>query len=225
MSTITTGYVLDVLNDVLALLEIDPALCTELLSERFLLAARVDGEGTEAERVGVLDSKVAKSSSCTGDDDPLTGAEVGFLDRTVDSHASAKDRASILERQVVGDGSDVLGVALDVLAKGTVDAVAGALGAFGAVGLVAKTAHFALEAGIGDPLDTNTVADFDILVCVRAELDYDTSAFVCKERHNGVKSCTQAMKRHVCTHDHRQGARPSSGACSGRASLQAWRGL
>ena len=43
-----------------------------------------DCDDTETHRDGVLDGKMAKSSTRTGEDDPVTDLRTGVLDRAVD---------------------------------------------------------------------------------------------------------------------------------------------
>lgn len=132
VSTSTTSGGTNVLDDVLRLLEIDPDLGAEALAKLLLLSTSVDGDDPQATSAGVLNGQVAKSSSGTGKNNPITGVGLAVLDRTVDGNASTEDGGGSVGGEALGDGSDVVDVGDDVFSEGAVDGVAGKL-AVGAV--------------------------------------------------------------------------------------------
>lgn len=71
------GDLHDLGGNVLGLLEVDEDLGAELLAEVTLVVAAVDGDDAHAHGAGVLDGHVAEAASCAGEDDPLTGLDVG----------------------------------------------------------------------------------------------------------------------------------------------------
>ena len=85
---------LDICDDVLGLLEVDPRLCAETFDEGALLGASVDGTYAKTHRDGVLDRKVTKTSTSAGEDDPVADLRVRVLDRTIGCYA-LRDGTSI----------------------------------------------------------------------------------------------------------------------------------
>lgn len=82
----TVGGGDDVLDKVLGLLEVDPLLSTKREDEVPLLSTGIDGKNTEASGSSVLDSQVSKSSSGTGENDPVADLGSAVLDGTVDGY-------------------------------------------------------------------------------------------------------------------------------------------
>ena len=80
-----------------------------------------DCADTEAHGGSVLDGQVTKTSSSTGEDDPIADLGVRVLDSTVDSNTRAEDGGGLRGVDTIGDGGDMADVGLDVLGEGTVD--------------------------------------------------------------------------------------------------------
>ena len=67
----------------------------------------------------------------------------------------------IWQRQTVGDGGELGSVRDGILLEGSIDRVARALSLL-AEGFVTLSAELALVAGVGDPLDSDIVADLEL---------------------------------------------------------------
>lgn len=88
VGTQTIGGVLDVLDEVLSLLEVDPDFSTQVEAELLLIGSGINGDDSQPPSDAVLNSKVSKTSSSTWEDDPITLLGLGVLDSTVDSDTS-----------------------------------------------------------------------------------------------------------------------------------------
>lgn len=124
MCPIASGGLFDVADDVLRLGEIDPVVGAELHNELVLLLAAVDGDDAAAHVLGVLDGKMAKSSTGAGDDNPVSGSCLAVLECAVNGKAlmkktnerwkkrriectySTEDGGSGFTADAVGDGGD-----------------------------------------------------------------------------------------------------------------------
>ena len=78
---------LDVGDEVLGLLEVDPRLGAELHAQITLLRAGVDREHTQTHRDGVLHGEVTEPATGAWQDDPLADVRVAVFDGAVDGDA------------------------------------------------------------------------------------------------------------------------------------------
>ncbi len=124
VSSKSTGSSLDILNDVLRLLEVDPDLSTERLAELLLLGTRVDGDNSETTSTGVLHGKMAEASSGTGEDDPVACTGLAVLDGAVDGDTSAENGGGSVGGEALRDRGNVVDIGDDVFGEGAVDGVA-----------------------------------------------------------------------------------------------------
>ena len=119
---------LDVRDEVLALLEVDPLGRAELLDELALGVARVDGNNLEAHVDRVLHGQVAQSSTSSGNGDVVSRLDIGDFESFVGCHAGAEERGGSGGVERLRDRGDVVNVGYDVLREGAVDGVPGKLG-------------------------------------------------------------------------------------------------
>lgn len=173
LAVANTLHLLDELAFAAELLEVDEGVGAVRRKELALVVARVDADDAVADSGRVLSSEMTQPSSRTRDDEPVTGLRVGLrndnisaatsqparneaahlLDSLPDSDAGTENRSSHLERESVGDGREVTCERDGVLLERAVDGVARALGKF-ARRLGAEAAVLAVEAGVGEPLQT-----------------------------------------------------------------------
>ena len=85
------------------------------------LTQLTDCADTEAHGSSILNSQVTKTSSSTGEDNPVADLGMRVLDSTVDSNTRTEDGSGLRRVDAVGDGGDMADVGLDVLREGTVD--------------------------------------------------------------------------------------------------------
>lgn len=119
------GIGLHLLDEVLAVLEVDVLIRAELLTHIGLLFSSIDGEDVETHGLGVLASKGAEPTAGTDDGDGLAWAGAGLLESLVDGDTGAKDWGDGGEVNVLWNAGYVGGFADGVLLEGTVDGVAG----------------------------------------------------------------------------------------------------
>lgn len=182
----TVGGSLDSLNHVGFLLEVKEDLSTEGLDELSLVITSINGNNTHSHSLGVLDGKMAKTTTGTGNADPLTRADLGFLQGTVASDTSAHDGSSNLEGNRLGDDGSMGGIGNAVVLESTVNGVTGKLNVR-ADGLLSLHTVLAVTARRVHPLDTNTVTNLKTSD-TGTDLDDDTSTFVTTDqRHLGGK--------------------------------------
>lgn len=119
------GIGLDLLDEVLAVLEIDVLVRAKLLAHVRLLVSAIDGEDVETHGLGVLASESAETTAGTDDGDGLAWASAGLLESLVDGDTGAEDWGDGGEVNVLWNAGYVGGFADGVLLEGTVDSVAG----------------------------------------------------------------------------------------------------
>lgn len=125
-----------------------------------------------------------------------------FLERPVDCDTSTEDRTGLVEGQTIWNLGQIPGGVQRVPLESTVNPVA-ARHVFGTVDLmtlvttsgqyaprmcvkVRRKTHLvavvAIQTSIGNPFDSNPVADLDILFCARRSSDNDTGALVSTDK-------------------------------------------
>ena len=103
---------------------------------------------------------MAQSTTCAGDDNPLPRACVAALQCGVDGDTGAEHGRGLLIGNTVRDRGDVVGRAQGVLLESTRGVISrDALVEAQAVG--AGVAGLAVRACVGNPLDADSVADFE----------------------------------------------------------------
>ena len=129
MCTVSSSGLFDVADDIFGLGEVDPVVGAELHDELVLLLTTVDGDYTATHVLGILDSKMAKSSTSTGDDNPISGGCLAVFQCAVNGNTlmmetskprkkrrhrkctySAENGGSGLTADAVGDGGDTVHV-------------------------------------------------------------------------------------------------------------------
>jgi hypothetical protein len=103
---------------------------------------------------------MSKSSSGSRDDDDFALLEGSLLKSFVDGHSSAENGSSVGERESSGDRSEVSGVRDGPLLERSIDRESRVLG-LGARGLESLSTLLAVEARVGEPLDTDGVSDLE----------------------------------------------------------------
>lgn len=118
------GIGLDLLDEVLAVLEVDVLICAKLLTHIRLLVSAVDGKDMETHGLGVLASQGTKSTACTDNGDGLAWTGTGLLESLVDGDTGAEDWGHGGEVNILWNAGYVGGFTDGVLLKGTVNGVA-----------------------------------------------------------------------------------------------------
>lgn len=122
------GGSLDILDDILALAEVDESVRTEFLAHLLLVVTGINGDGADTHGLAVLLGERTKATTGTDNGDCLSRASTGLLDALVDGDTGAKDWRDTIERSVLGESGDVGSLGYSVLLEGAVDCVAGKLG-------------------------------------------------------------------------------------------------
>ena len=86
MCTVSSSGLFDVADDIFGLGEVDPVVGAELHDELVLLLTTVDGDYTATHVLGILDSKMAKSSTSTGNDNPVSGGRLAVFQCAVNGN-------------------------------------------------------------------------------------------------------------------------------------------
>lgn len=163
---------LHVLDDIARFSEVDKVLCAECAAHLGLFVARVDGEGAETHGFGVLDGERSETTSGTDDGDPLTGLCAGFFESLVHGDTGAEDGCDGVEGEILGYAGNMGGLTDAVFLEGAVDGVTRKEG-LRAEGLVGLLAEVAGEAGAVEPLDTDVVANLEILSVGNSRVGYE----------------------------------------------------
>ena len=119
------GIGLDLLDEVLAVLEVDVLVCAELLTHIRLLVSAIDGEDVKTHGLGVLASEGTESTAGTDDGDGLAWAGARLLESLVDGDTGAENWSHGGEVNALWNAGYVGGFADGVLLEGTVNGVAG----------------------------------------------------------------------------------------------------
>ena len=93
---------------------------------------------------------MSKTTTGSGNDEPVTSLGVGLLDSLVDGDTSAQDGSSIVQREIIWNLGQLGSVGDSVLLEGSIDRVARALRRL-AERFVALSAELAFIAGVGNP--------------------------------------------------------------------------
>lgn len=168
-------------DEVLGCSKVDKGLGTELLGTHlFLGVAGINGDCAYPHGICVLYGERSETTTSTDNGCPLAGPDTRLLQALVDGDTGAKNGRNSIERQVLGNASDMCGFGNAVLLECAVDGIPGeeGLGAKRLIGLLAKVTS---QAGAVQPLDTSVVADFDISDELTAGNDY-TSTFVATDK-------------------------------------------
>lgn len=180
------GSSLDISDKVAGAQEVDVSRGTKTLGELALLGATVDGDGMKTHGLGVLDSKRAETTTSTDDGNGVTRPGTGLLKALVDRDTGAQNGGHLLEVALLGNASDVGSLGNGILLEGTVDGVTGQE-SVGAEGLIGALAVGAGQARAVDPLDTDVVAELDILHEVATANDNTSTLVATDKGHLGLE--------------------------------------
>lgn len=86
------GGSLDILDNVLALAEVDECVRAQLLAHLLLVVASIDSDGADTHGLAVLLSERTETTASTDDGYCLARASTGFLDALVDSDTGTQNR-------------------------------------------------------------------------------------------------------------------------------------
>lgn len=79
MGTFPASDCFDIGYDIFGSLEIEPSVCTELLDKSFLISTGVDGDNATAHVFGVLNRKMAKTSTSSWKNYPITSTSIAIF--------------------------------------------------------------------------------------------------------------------------------------------------
>jgi hypothetical protein len=153
---------LDIGDNVLSLGEVDEGLGTERHAHLLLLLATINGNGMDTHSLGVLNSDGTEATTGTDNSKRLAGPDTGLLDTLVDSDTSAENGGDGLKVTLLRDASNVDSLGDSVLLERTIDGVTGEK-SLSAERLVGVLAVRAAQARTVEPLDTDLLANLDIL--------------------------------------------------------------
>jgi len=156
------GSSLDIGNNVLGLGKVDEGLSTERQAQLLLLLATINGNGVDAHSLSVLNSNGTETTTSTDNSKRLAGPDTGLLDTLVDSDTGAENGRDGLEVTLLGDASNVDSLSDSVLLERAIDGVTGKK-SLSTERLVGVLAVRAAQARTIEPLDTNLLANLDIL--------------------------------------------------------------
>jgi hypothetical protein len=180
------GGGLDISDNVLGLGEVDEGLSTEGQAKLLLLLTTVDSNGVDTHSLSILNSNGSETTTGTDDGKWLAGLDTGFLDTLVDSDTGAENGRDGLKVTLLRNTSNVNGLGDGILLERTVDGIAReeSLGTERLVGVLAVRAA---QARTVEPLDTDLLADLDILDKLAAS-DNNTGTLVATNKGQlGVK--------------------------------------
>jgi hypothetical protein len=86
------GGSLNVLDNVLALAEVNECVRAQLLAHLLLIVTSVDGDRADTHGLAVLLSERTETTTSTDNGDSLSRASTGLFDTLVDGDTSAEDR-------------------------------------------------------------------------------------------------------------------------------------
>lgn len=86
------GGSLNVLDNILALAEVDECVRAQLLAHLLLVVTGVNGDRADTHGLAVLLSERTETTTGTDDGDCLSRASTGLLDTLVDGNTGAEDR-------------------------------------------------------------------------------------------------------------------------------------
>jgi len=95
------GGRLDILDDILALAEVDEGVGSELLAHLLLVVSGIDGNCADAHGLAVLLCERTKTTTSTDNGDCLAGADTGLLDALVDGNTGAQNGGDSVEGDVL----------------------------------------------------------------------------------------------------------------------------
>lgn len=172
----SVGDLDDLGDEVGGFCKINEDLGTEVLSELGLSSAGIDPKDAEAHQTAVLNAETAKTTTGTGDGEPLARFDTRLLDGLVDGDAGTEDWSDVGKVSTSGNGCGMYGLCDGVLLEGAIDGVSREKGR-GTVGFEAVVAVFTGQTGTVEPLDSSVVAQIKVGYLI-ALCDYDTGTFV-----------------------------------------------
>ncbi|KAH0238194.1 GroES-like protein, partial [Aureobasidium melanogenum] len=194
------GGSLDILDNVLALAEVDKCVRAQFLAHLLLVITSVDGDGTDTHGLAVLLSEGTETTTSTDNGYCLARASTGFLDTLVDSDTGTQNGCNTIQRSVLAKSGDVCGLCYSVLLEGAIDSISGQL-SLGAQRLVCLHAEVARKARSVDPLVHRLTA-----------CNNDTSTFVAaNKRKLGWKGPVAVQGVEIGVTDTSRGQRASVG--------------
>jgi hypothetical protein len=167
---------LDIGNNVLGLGEIDEGLGTERQAQLLLLLAAIDGNGMNTHSLSVLNSDGTETTTGTDDSERLAGLDTRLLNTLVDGDTGAENGGDGLEVALLRDASNMDSLGDGVLLERAIDSVTREK-SLGAKRLVGVLAVRAAQARTVEPLDTDLLANLDVLDKLAAG-DDDTGTLV-----------------------------------------------
>lgn len=153
---------LHVLDDVLALGEIDECVRPELLAHLLLLLSGIDGNGSETHGLCVLLSERTETSSSSDDGYSLAWAGTGLLETLVHGDTGTENWGDLVEWDFFGDSGNVCGLGDTVLLEGSVNCVTRDK-SLSAERFVRLLTEITLQAAAIEPLYTSMITDLYVL--------------------------------------------------------------
>jgi hypothetical protein len=180
------GGSLDISDKVLGCGKVDISSSSELLGELSLLLTTIDGNGVDTHGLAVLDSDGTETTTSTDDGNGLTGLDTGLLKTLVDGDTGAENGGDGLEVALLRNASNVDSLGNGVLLERSIDGVTGeeSLGAERLIGVLAVRAA---QARTVEPLDTDLLANLDILDKVAAGNDNTSTLVATDKRQLGIE--------------------------------------
>lgn len=119
------GIGLDILDEVLAVLEVDVLVCAKLLAHIGLLVSAIDGEHVETHGLGILAGQRPEPTAGTDDGDGLAWTSSGLLESLIHGDTGTEDWGDGGEVNVLRNAGYVGSFADGILLERTIDGVAG----------------------------------------------------------------------------------------------------